>query len=341
MQIKQQDLEKALKLFRAIIRAHEPRGREFVSFRQGVVDVEEGYKARVHTVARRWLASESWLETDIGTGAILERVIHSITVPGNNLLTWDDRNGEGTRSQIALDRALDEQRSAPLERLFFELYREVRNEAELFEEAIDILGRNYPLLSYLWFLKDLERFTPARPQSLQAGLGELGLHYPLASQCSWDNYVGFLEIVRRLRPMLITALEDPSIRLLDSHSFIWVIGNWPRDGRRRSTVGSSMTTSYGPIEMAAYEIANSILKTVSSANGQIVERRVKEKDCDMSRLELEAYIAELIRTQNGRCALSGLPLGLPPEIRDREMCASPDRIDSDLGYSRGNIQIVC
>jgi hypothetical protein len=92
---------------------------------------------------------------------------------------------------------------------------------------------------------------------------------------------------------------------------------------------------------AACEIAGSILSTVSGANGQIVERRVKPKSTSMNRHDLEGHVAELIHSQKGLCALTGLPLELPPDIVDREMKASPDRIDSDHGYEKGNIQIVC
>ena len=52
-------------------------------------------------------------------------------------------------------------------------------------------------------------------------------------------------------------------------------------------------------------------------------------------------MAELIHAQKGLCALTGLPLDLPPSKSDPDMMASPDRIDSDKGYEKDNIQVVC
>lgn len=141
--------------------------------------------------------------------------------------------------------------------------------------------------------------------------------------------------------MLEEALDDSSLRLIDAHSFLWVLGSWRRTPRTAGTSKHGPSSSYGPAEMAAYEIAGNILSTVSGAMGQIVERRMKPKSTSMDRRELEAHLADLIHKQKGLCKLTGLPLDLPPNIADREMMASPDRIDSDLGYEKGNIQIVC
>lgn len=98
---------------------------------------------------------------------------------------------------------------------------------------------------------------------------------------------------------------------------------------------------YSPKERAAFRMAQSILRTVSQANGQTVERTMKEKQTDLSQLELEALLRQLIDLQQGRCALTGLPLGLDGECDDKEMLASPDRIDSGRHYTADNIQVVC
>ncbi|VVT28934.1 conserved hypothetical protein [Roseovarius sp. EC-HK134] len=336
-------LADALELFREIVAVNEVGGRNFVSFRQGVLDGEEGYKARNHAIARRRMGSESWTSSDVGSGKILTAMVQAITVPGNNLLTIDDRNGPDTRAQFPLEKALGERRTAEMEGFFLALYAEANTaaDANLFSVAVDLFGRNYPLIGYFFFLKNIDRFTPLRPRGLQAGLTELGIDYPLVQKCSWENYAGFLRIVHGLRPMLEEALDDPRLRLIDAHSFLWVLGSWSRGNRAEGTSKNGPISSYGPAEMAAYEIAGNILSTVSGANGQIVERRVKPKSTSMGRQELEAHVAELIHAQKGLCALTGLPLDLPPAIADSDMKASPDRIDSDLGYEKGNIQVVC
>jgi hypothetical protein len=341
--ISQAVLADALGLFREIVAVNEVSGRRFVSFRQGVLDGEEGYKARNHAIARRRMGAETWTPADVGSGKILKTMVQAIVVPENNLLAIDDRNGPDTRAQFPLEKALAENRTAEMEGFFHALYAEANPpaDADLFSRAIDLFGRTYPLIGYLFFLRDIDRFTPLRPKGLQAGLAELGIDYPLVQQCSWENYEGFLRIVHGLHLMLKEALDDPGLRLIDAHSFLWVLGSWRRTQRTAGTSTHSPGSSYGPAEIAAYEIAGNILSTVSSANGQVVERRVKPKTTSMSRHELEAHIADIIHAQKGLCKLTGLPLDLPPNIADREMMASPDRIDSDLGYEKGNIQIVC
>ena len=52
------------------------------------------------------------------------------------------------------------------------------------------------------------------------------------------------------------------------------------------------------------------------------------------------YIQSLFDKQQGRCALSGLPLKLKTRYKDSEYTASLDRIDSSIGYIPGNVQWV-
>mgnify|MGYP000843957546 FL=1 len=51
-----------------------------------------------------------------------------------------------------------------------------------------------------------------------------------------------------------------------------------------------------------------------------------------------ADLQELWEAQDGKCALTGLPLVLASKTNG--LTASVDRIDSDVGYVRGNIQFV-
>lgn len=83
------------------------------------------------------------------------------------------------------------------------------------------------------------------------------------------------------------------------------------------------------------------MATVRSSNGQIEGRQIKDKVTDMQEEELYQYVLQLLRQQNGICKLTGLRMIMDKEGGDSALRASPDRIDSDLGYLRGNIQIVC
>jgi hypothetical protein len=54
----------------------------------------------------------------------------------------------------------------------------------------------------------------------------------------------------------------------------------------------------------------------------------------------KTYCWEQFEKQGGRCALSGVQLTFRSDSADAETTASIDRIDSDVGYRRGNIQWV-
>ena len=68
-------------------------------------------------------------------------------------------------------------------------------------------------------------------------------------------------------------------------------------------------------------------------NGMETRAREKKQKVGVDR----EYMIKLLEETNGICALSGLPLS---SIIDHPMRASPDRIDSNKGYVKGNIQWV-
>ena len=99
--------------------------------------------------------------------------------------------------------------------------------------------------------------------------------------------------------------------------------------------------NFSPKEIAAARMARTMLSTVAQSNGQVVERRVKEKTTSLSLLECEQLLREKMGEQEDLCALTGLPLGYDSECEDKEMLASLDRIDSSGHYTPENVQIVC
>jgi hypothetical protein len=94
-------------------------------------------------------------------------------------------------------------------------------------------------------------------------------------------------------------------------------------------------------ERAAARMAETMLGTVAQANGQLVERRIKEKTTTLSRRECEELIARLMGEQEDRCAITALPLGYDGECEDKQMLVSLDRIDSSGHYTSDNVQLVC
>jgi len=119
----------------------------------------------------------------------------------------------------------------------------------------------------------------------------------------------------------------------------WHQGKLFRDKEAASSKRAGRT--FSPKETAAMDMARTLLATVSQSNGQIAERRVKEKNTDLSSEEWEALLLRMLGEQEDRCALTGLPLGYVGETDDLHLRPSLDRIDSKGHYTPDNVQIVC
>ncbi len=94
-------------------------------------------------------------------------------------------------------------------------------------------------------------------------------------------------------------------------------------------------------QRTAVRIVKTVIDTVKSANGQTVERTLKNKEMHFTEQELEKYIYELQEAQEGLCAITGIRLQYDGEADDSELKYSLDRIDSDGPYARENLQLVC
>lgn len=110
--------------------------------------------------------------------------------------------------------------------------------------------------------------------------------------------------------------------------------------RKRTAARNTALPSPGP-DASIVAMIQSVRTTTKYANGQMEERRVKNKDLKMSIQDLEKTIRRLIEDQKGTCKLSGLPLQFHGTGHDRQMLPSLDRIDSNGHYEPGNLQVVC
>ena len=103
-----------------------------------------------------------------------------------------------------------------------------------------------------------------------------------------------------------------------------------------------VVTIFNARQRAVVRMAMTVQDTVKAANGQQVQRTVKNKELKFpSMQELEHYLSQLLAMQEGLCAVTGLSLQYDGEHEDKEMLCSLDRIDSDGHYEVGNLQVVC
>jgi len=102
-------------------------------------------------------------------------------------------------------------------------------------------------------------------------------------------------------------------------------------------VGLLPASSNSSWEDHAKILAETILKTVRSS-GRSVTRNTKIKPTDMDKKELKELIEQRMKDQNYLCKLTGIKM---KNSGDPNFYPSPDRIDSNRGYFRDNIQLVC
>ena len=84
--------------------------------------------------------------------------------------------------------------------------------------------------------------------------------------------------------------------------------------------------------------ANSSLKGFLTMRLTALKQRHRSKGYTEDVIDL-AHLMDLYEEQRGICALTGIPMHITTSESD--MSVSPDRIDSDLGYSEGNVRLVC
>jgi hypothetical protein len=322
-------------------------GKTFVSFSEGLPYEEEGYKLVVRTEALEMLATDSWSTEDVGSERILEAVIRAIEVEKNNLVHWKNKWGHRNRSHYKLLDARDYfDKKLQLEKLLFGLYVGKANEQDVFEGLRALAGVRYDLLAYLFFLKDCDRFMPIGVTAFDRAFKRLGVDLITSKQCSWENYCRYNESLTGVQQQLTHIGGVADARLIDAHSFCWMLGRLPEGsnpdsqskGRNR---GRDKGKSLSPMERSVYEMVHNARAAVGQSGGQQL-RQVKNKEFRFkSNLEAEVYIHRLIEQQENKCALTGIPLKGREEESDDQLLPSLDRIDSEGHYEEENLQVVC
>ena len=336
--------------FDELVRARS--GHPFRGFDEGLAAAWEDYKPRLRDHALGLLCSGDWLEGEIGSGAILNRTVEAIEIQDgrlnltNNLVFWQNRFGHANRDHRAmLEAASNPAPRGRIERLLFDLYRGYADEGVTFDGLVDATGGKYPLLAYLFFLKDMDRYMPIQPTGFDRAFRALGIEFTTLRQCSWANYARFNVTLDGLRPLIAQAAGLDTVRLVDAHSFCWIFSTLLKreaEGTLERAPGSrDEGRVLGGREKSVVAMRYAVEDTVRNARGQIAERRVKNKELRMNAAALEKLIASLLDLQGDRCALTGIPFHFDGAGADSNLLPSVDRIDSDGHYESGNLQIVC
>ncbi|MBQ7559016.1 MAG: hypothetical protein IJT20_02050 [Synergistaceae bacterium] len=180
----------------------------------------EAYKSEIAVLAGRKLKYDEWQEEWINTWKISERCKEAMNCAGN-LVHYIQQ------SKFADVLTPGHEKFNPeAERVLYEIYksRPGNEEREAFENARKIFGSIYEVISYLFFIKDSSRFVHLRSGIFEERLSLVGIEYKLLFKCSWENYIGFIGIMKEIRNIMQRIIPDVEIRLIDAHSFLWIIG---------------------------------------------------------------------------------------------------------------------
>jgi len=185
---------------------------ELISFRDsnGFLAREEDYKSSIAEDARKELHYKDWNENWIGTGKIAAYTSKAMSKAGNLV---------NNNQQISFKSRLD----SNAEKALYSIYRG-GNEEAAFAEAVKVFGAKYDLIAFLFFVKDDTRFLPISPGNFDKSFKMLGINYQTAFCCSWQNYIGFVSIIQEIQSYMNIMLPlEPLARLIDAHSFVWII----------------------------------------------------------------------------------------------------------------------
>lgn len=317
----------------------------FTGFHDGAARSWEAYKPRLRAVALERLGVAGWTEADIGSGRPLEALISAIEIPGNdqsrnNLLPWEGRYGPGSAGHAALLAA----RQQPAVRRGVDLwlwdaFRRGAEPADLFERFRALAGDGYPLAAYVFFLLDIDRFAPIAPRTFDRAFERLGIDLAMSGRCSWANFSAYNEALDAVRRELARRPGLSDARHIDAHSFCWMLVRM-EDARPGQGDAPGIVRHASAMRRAIYTMADNAAKAAAASNRQSLHTS-KNKEVHHAREELVGIIEALIREQQGRCALTDLPLQWRGDHDDPELCASLDRIDSDSHYEMSNLQVVC
>lgn len=202
----------------------------FRDFQSGLAYAEEHYKEWLYHEAGRRLNLEAWRKSWIGTGKILPLVVQAIEIledknHRNNIVEWQGKKGPSSRSHLKLLAARDDPRQWPeAETALWDMFVAKDDPKRCFERLVELFGGRYDLISYLFFIRDWNEFMPVKSTFFPNVFELLGVPLETARQCNWLNYLGVLARFREVQRHLERYEIPNGVRLVDAHSFCWMLG---------------------------------------------------------------------------------------------------------------------
>ena len=185
-----------------------------LDFHAGFISMEEGYKNSAISKQEQYLHVALWDDDAIMDGTVAKEICKLIYDNKlNNLIDWRDK----TFIKTLLE---DESKRKLIGNCIRGIFRGDDNKAR-FQDAQRCIGDKFPIISYLYFIKDPEHYLPVRPNNFAEKFQLVGIS-EWRSCCSWDNYMDFISAITEVQDFLKKRFNDESISLLDAHSFVWM-----------------------------------------------------------------------------------------------------------------------
>ena len=177
------------------------------------LNMYENYKYRTIKNTRGIIKEIKEL-SDFGKGTIRDKLFEAIE-EGYNLVNSFWRNNvqgallnlKGTKLKV-------------FEENLHDLYVGSMTEEDFFNYYTENVCKIYNIIAYILFLKNCNKYVPIATTTFDSFFESVDLSFRTTSQCSWENYCEYINILEEIRVMLEKQYGF-SASLIDSHSFVW------------------------------------------------------------------------------------------------------------------------
>lgn len=191
---------------------------------------EESYKYDVFKKAHEALSLNDWDPNTIGNGLICRHVADAVAYTDNLV-----NRRFAVPEFLNKLKTTDKQKLDKYELALYEIYLGY-DEEKAFRDACSCFGAKYPLIAFLFFIKDQDRFLPTSPDKFDVIFSEMGISFKMSQKCSWENYCHFIAIISSVQDYLSNSgICEHEVSLLDAHSTVWIM-NYDEFKKWRNTV---------------------------------------------------------------------------------------------------------
>jgi len=121
------------------------------------LDKKEGYKYEIFDKTQKSLDVDSWAKDMVNPGQIFNKVKLAVN-ESDNLVDWR------LRDEKFSNEAIKKYDLSSYEKTFYDFYKDKVKDSKSFDDLVDIFGGNYPLLAYLFFIKDKDKYCVISPK---------------------------------------------------------------------------------------------------------------------------------------------------------------------------------